>query len=219
MANIGEQLLAPESGWKRFDDTNVNINYIGTWTEYIQDGTYNGGFKYANGSVNKIKFNFVSDKIRILSNMYNNRSNQVAIKIDGTEYIYSEYNTVVVNQALAFETISLQLKEHSCEIYCLDEGRITIDAIDVDENGELRPYDTLQNTRIISEDSISIYPNIYVNKENQLKVDIQVPLVETTVMDNVNVAQSTLESGNLFETDYIDLMKYNSVTNLDFSSN
>ena len=44
MANIGEQLLQPESGWQRIDDNNINIVYIGNdWTigngvHYIRQG-------------------------------------------------------------------------------------------------------------------------------------------------------------------------------------
>ena len=37
MANIGEQLLQPENGWKRIDDTDTNIIYNGDkWNYYYR---------------------------------------------------------------------------------------------------------------------------------------------------------------------------------------
>ena len=32
MANIGEQLLQPEEGWQRIDDSNNKILFTGSWT-------------------------------------------------------------------------------------------------------------------------------------------------------------------------------------------
>lgn len=46
MATIGQNLQSPESGWRRYDDTDSRIRYIGTgWTKLSNgDGTtFNGG--------------------------------------------------------------------------------------------------------------------------------------------------------------------------------
>ena len=40
MANIGEQLLVPESGWKRIDDTNEKIIYSKDWESYNYSDFY-----------------------------------------------------------------------------------------------------------------------------------------------------------------------------------
>ena len=50
MANVGEQLLQPESGMKRIDDTFYAIKYNGSsWTHFSNNDTnYNNGTGHSN---------------------------------------------------------------------------------------------------------------------------------------------------------------------------
>lgn len=65
MATIGQQLLQPESGWKRYDDTDSNITYKNNATDIHSD--------YWNGSAMMInnggwaRFNFIGTKLRIIT--------------------------------------------------------------------------------------------------------------------------------------------------------
>ncbi len=85
MATIGEQLLQPESGWIRYDDTDKNISYIGNGWKTDHDS------HYSNTVGDKICFNFVGSKIRILVFTNNSHSKDVKIKINNTVYSYVEY--------------------------------------------------------------------------------------------------------------------------------
>lgn len=161
MATIGEQLLQPESGWKRFDDTDKNISYVGDWNNALNSLFYKGS--YYNTSVSSsfnerkliCKFNFTGTKLRIISSITKWRSQNIIIRIDKIEERYGENNSDETNntsvQKVIYEKVRLTNKEHFVEIYidALTTIRpgdnsyksVEIDAIDIDENGELKPYD------------------------------------------------------------------------------
>ncbi|ENK0556228.1 cell adhesion protein [Clostridium sporogenes] len=141
MAKIGEQLLQPENGWKRFDDSDENISYIGNgWlTEYNSH--------YSNTVGNKICFNFIGSKIRILVFTNNSHSKDVKIKISNTVYSYVEYIEPIkpASLVLIFEKEMPSFKEYSVEIYIERKtdsqyGWFGLDSIDIGENGKLKCY-------------------------------------------------------------------------------
>ncbi|ABS42480.1 hypothetical protein [Clostridium botulinum] len=141
MAKIGEQLLQPESGWKRYDDSNKNISYIGNgWlTEYNSH--------FSNTIGDKICFNFIGSKIRILVFTNNSHSRDVKIKINNTVYSYVEYINPITpaSLVLVFEKEMPSFKEYSVEIYIERKtdsqyGWFGLDSIDIDENGKLKCY-------------------------------------------------------------------------------
>ena len=41
-AEVGDKLEVAESGWKRYDDTNSNIEYIGEWETFQRSWFYDG---------------------------------------------------------------------------------------------------------------------------------------------------------------------------------
>ncbi|MHB9938954.1 cell adhesion protein [Clostridium sporogenes] len=161
MATIGKQLLQPESGWKRFDDNDKNISYAGDWNNALNSLFYKGS--YYNTSVSSsfnerkliCKFNFTGTKLRIISSITKWRSKNIIIRIDKIEERYGENNSDETNntsvQKVIYEKVRLTNKEHFVEIYidALTTIRpgdnsyksVEIDAIDIDENGELKPYD------------------------------------------------------------------------------
>jgi hypothetical protein len=219
MVKVGDSLTVPENGWQRIDDTDSSITYEGTW-DVGSDSKY--AEHYSNVLNDKIKFNFIGSKIRIINAVYNNRSQNIVIYIDGINCgKVMAYDTTFKYFINTFEKLDLDYCEHCVEIVNKDTGYQVLDAIDIDKQGELRPYDinVVKNAQITSKDNINIYPNIYVDKQNKIKIDVKMPVLETTVTDDINVAQSDLEDGNLFETDYFDLMKYKQINNLNFSSN
>lgn len=62
MAVLGDQLVAPESGWRRYDDTHVGLKYTGTWTIPSPSNTvyYGGSIRVTSRAVdnNYVKFSF-----------------------------------------------------------------------------------------------------------------------------------------------------------------
>ncbi|HDK7138319.1 TPA: hypothetical protein PTV74_002188 [Clostridium botulinum] len=154
MATIGEQLLQPESGWKRYDDTDDNISYVGT-KQIVNGSKYSdGSLMYFLPSENcTIKFNFIGGKIRLIDTMSNNRSSNMNIKIDDINYVFSDYSPSSIDQRLIFEKAGLSFKEHFVEISNNQKETVYgLDAIDIDENGKLKPYNSNLCKYLIKQD-------------------------------------------------------------------
>nr|WP_307897314.1 discoidin domain-containing protein [Clostridium botulinum] len=164
MVTIGQQLLQPESGWKRYDDRNENINYVGNWIHENYASYYKTTASYikTNG---ELSFNFTGDKIRIIG-QNNSTSNtyceNVKIIIDNVIYVL---NGRIGNgtQILQFEKQNLRYKEHHIKIINTENKEYDFDAIDIDANGELKPYDTSISSKKYTN---NILP-IMTNDENQ----------------------------------------------------
>ena len=84
MSKEGEQLLSPESGWKRIDNTDSNIVYNGTgWAKSTVDSKYeyyNNTASYTTIVGDSVDIYFKSNKIRIMVCMTYNMPQQKNIK-------------------------------------------------------------------------------------------------------------------------------------------
>ena len=143
MANIGEQLLVPESGWKRIDDTDSNIVYNGTWNTQNFSNYYNSSSHYTNENTAYISFKYYGTKIRLLMIYYSTKTDGNVIEIDGTKYYFNCSNSMsgeVATSNLAFEKTGLNKKAHNVKIYAPNASaskNLHFDAIDIDEDGKL----------------------------------------------------------------------------------
>lgn len=154
MKSIGSQLLEPEDGWKRIDDTDHRILYAGAmgsqWYQNTQNEvmkTYKNTLTYvsANTTSAKIKFDFIGSKLRLLCATYYDYTTAVIVKIDGVEIgTFSQRDTTNntpsgdnAGSKLLFEKTGLEFKRHSVEIIKKDSGLFNLDAIDIDDNGDL----------------------------------------------------------------------------------
>ncbi|MCJ8172588.1 cell adhesion protein [Clostridium botulinum] len=158
MATIGEQLLQTESGWKRYDDTDSNITYIGI-KQIVSGSKYsNDSLMYFQPSENcTIKFNFIGSKIRLIDTMSSNRSSNMNIKIDDINYTFSDYSPNSIDQRLMFEKAGLLFKEHFVEISNNQKETVYgLDAIDIDENGKLKPYNPNVSSKKYTDNIIPI---------------------------------------------------------------
>ncbi|UYZ36808.1 Ig-like domain-containing protein [Clostridium beijerinckii] len=147
-ATIGQQLTQPESGWKRYDDTDSNISYEGSgWkifnsTTQCYGGSEHGIYQSAN---NKIKFNFTGNKIRLIGQQYTDRCNIISVKIDNAVSTFSQIGGTqtgvsgVINFSLDYEKTDLLNEEHSIEITIPNKVYI-LDAIDLDYSGKIKPF-------------------------------------------------------------------------------
>ncbi|WP_110953030.1 hypothetical protein [Anaerosinus massiliensis] len=149
MTTVGDRLTAPEKGWKRYDDTDTNFTYTGTWTRYdektsdIYVAAYNKSLLFATSEFAMVSFNFKGTMLRVIANRYSNKPSDINIYIDDVAYTFSEYGTIQQDfQRVCFEKIDLENKEHSVKISYsnLLSGNWDFDAIDIDETGELLPY-------------------------------------------------------------------------------
>ena len=132
-AKVGDKLLAPEAGWKRFNQNNSNIQYDGLWRTFRDT--------YELGDINAtIKFNFIGNKIRIIANRYTDSNLNLEISIDGNKQTFSESSNAFEESILVFENRNLENKEHSVVITSKTIMPTNLDAIDINEGGKLKPY-------------------------------------------------------------------------------
>ncbi len=138
---IGDQLLQPEDGWKRVDDTDSLLKYQGTWEKGSSSDWYNGTYHYVkdNDSKGAVEFDFYGTQLRIITcfDVASYRTDDILITIDGVTEKYSEIASAKVYQGLAYEKLGLTKGKHRVKIQCGTKGtyRLNIDAIDIDADG------------------------------------------------------------------------------------
>ena len=140
MATIGSQLTAPESGWKRYDDTHPAIKYEGAgWSTSTNTGHYQGKCLYTNSITGKIRFKFTGKNLRIIVPFDTDVNRATCtISIDGIKEQYSLISSAWMGQILAYEKTNLTDKEHIVEISSdVDNIVFPLDAIDIDSTGRL----------------------------------------------------------------------------------
>ena len=144
MAVIGQQLTNPEEGWRRYDERDPRIQFIGSqWVLLDNASYYSGTIKYL--STNPVNvgacaiFKFYGTKFRLIGTSYSDYTQQLACEIDGAEYpaTGSAYSVSTIYQVLQFEVLGLEQKEHTIKIYSKDAIRWTLDVIDIDSGGYL----------------------------------------------------------------------------------
>lgn len=85
MATIGQQLTAPEAGWKRYDD-GQNIFYS-NGSEYTGGSSayYAGTQHDIIGADSYLQFKFVGTKLRIIGTYYSNQTSSADVYIDAVK--------------------------------------------------------------------------------------------------------------------------------------
>ncbi|ACD23230.1 DUF11 domain-containing protein [Clostridium botulinum] len=141
-ATVGEQLLQPESGWQRVDTCDKNFAYIGSWKYLKEDANhYNNDHETTKIVGDKIKFNFIGTKLRIIATRDGAAANNVGgsadVYIDGSKVgSYTNNNTGLQQSKLYFENTSLTNCEHHVEVIVTNVGSyndgFTWDCIDID---------------------------------------------------------------------------------------
>lgn len=142
---VGDVLKEPESGWKRFDDRDPNILYQGNWikneniTTHYRGTFHNKPSSSGDDSIIKALFDFSGTKIRIIAFMTTGSYDVGTIKIDDEAFNFSYIKGTPTAQCLVFEKTGLDSGVHKVEL----SGRyINLDAIDIDDTGELIPIET-----------------------------------------------------------------------------
>ncbi|WP_019422843.1 hypothetical protein [Paenibacillus sp. OSY-SE] len=193
MAKFGDVLLQPESGWKRYDDSEPIILYEGDGWERYSNGAYYNGARQACSRTSikpKIKFNFIGSKLILISSLYLSYSNKIEIKIDEKIYEASQVSNSTYNQAVFFIIEGLKFKEHSVEITKINQGGwesdFNLDAIDIDESGQLKPYAPREHKYLIHLNS-----GQYLSLENQMATATAIP----------QMTSNTTPSGRAFAKD------------------
>ena len=143
MANIKEQLLVPESGWKRYNDTDSNIVYNGTgWTCPKGSTHYNNDCALTQTPGENYVLYVYTSRIRIISEHHYNMG-IFTINIDGNYSCDVDcYQTGEKYQVLMFEKTDLEKNIHKITVTLKEKvhpglNDLILDAIDIDEDGFL----------------------------------------------------------------------------------
>lgn len=137
-ASVGDKLTQPEDGWKRYDDSSKYVYYYGKWTQSppTSGKTYNNSYSYSTDVENgKIRFRFYGTKIRYIGQTYTGQAKVVRINIDGNEETFTQQGANTY-QLINYEKTNLAKGYHDVEV-SFDDRRLMLDAIDIDEDGEL----------------------------------------------------------------------------------
>lgn len=175
-ATVGQQLLQPEEGWQRFDDTHPFIKYTGSgWKVTKNASHYNGTHGATPNLSDTIMFSFQGTKLRVISYTSSGMPSNLSITIDGKTEYFSEDGSKHFN-VLVFEKLGLEDITHSVEIRGISSGNEWangIDAIDIDSEGDLIDPDN------------KIVNSIKLNKETlDLTVGSSESLIATITPEN-----------------------------------
>lgn len=135
MATIGQPLMNPEAGWKRYDDIELEGNFLRGSTN--ASSYYNSTYIYSNSSNNNCYFDFIGTKIRVIASTASTNSNSVSITIDGVTETFSQNSSSTRYQILTYEKNNLNYGRHLVNIITNDSSNVNIDAIDIDYGGRL----------------------------------------------------------------------------------
>jgi uncharacterized protein YjdB len=138
---VGTALKLPEKGWKRYDDTHPNIAYTGNRS--VEISSCYGHSATGVGKKSTANFRFKGTKLRVIVVSNSDRSEEVEIAIDGTvvDTISTNLTTTINESVIGYEILSLTDTEHTVVITNKSTTKeLFIDALDIDEDGELLPY-------------------------------------------------------------------------------
>ncbi|SFJ65954.1 F5/8 type C domain-containing protein [Paenibacillus sp. UNC496MF] len=144
-ALIGGALTGPESGWKRIEDSDPSIRYMGAgWSADDPNSAYSGGGRHwaPNTTANSsYRFLLMGTQFRIIASIYPGYSGKVAVTIDGGAVEYFTLNGGDINQTLVYQKTGLSDSLHHVDVTKIDQGAYStdfnLDAIDVNESARL----------------------------------------------------------------------------------
>lgn len=132
----------PDPGWKRIDDSDIRIGYLGTgWYVDSNAKTFEGSEKGNTIKGDYLCFKGKFSKLRLLGSFYTrNSSPQGEVFIDGVSVGTIDTDApILYYRGIMFEKLDLPFDVHEVKIVNIAaDGRlIVLDAIDIDEDGYL----------------------------------------------------------------------------------
>lgn len=189
MANIGEQLLTPETGYQRIDCydlyTNVNTQKTGTWINDVNTRFYNNTILHTKDETATLTFYLKSYKFRIISRKDVDRSENGKLIIDGSATVLN------MNNDGSSPYIELNYDQNFSSLYhkieCIAgtdsyDIKFILDAIDIDDDGAIISEDEyllgisktavfpvkVGGDSVTSETNVANYAKTLTNGERQL---------------------------------------------------
>lgn len=148
MVVVGQQLLQPEQGWIRYNDTSPNIKYFGTWSYGLMSSYYDGDRRLTSSLGAYVEFEFTGSDIRIIGALGNagtetTNSTRVEVTIDNNPIeAYSTVSSAISStqfQIVLYQKLGLPYGVHKVRIENKQSGKnVTIDAIDINPNNPIK---------------------------------------------------------------------------------
>ncbi|HDR6820862.1 TPA: hypothetical protein QCV77_004417 [Bacillus thuringiensis] len=189
-AKVGDVLKGPEPGWKRFDDMDSNIKYEGNWvaSRNVTD-RFNGTIHYKHTSQGTdpiaIEFHFKGTKLRLITLVNSLYDKNLKITIDGVTETFSSYkNAATAAQILTYEKMGLSNSIHTVRITGIYAN---LDAIDIDDTGELIPIDVAKKPKV----------SLYEKESGRIFVDDFDSVNPKWLMSPSNAFNSAIKKGFL----------------------
>lgn len=131
---IGSQLSTPETGWKRYEETNQLLTYTGTWTNASTTGSSGGTNLFSSAVGDSVKFTGLITRLRIIGAVSPNRPDgmHAEVYVDGVNLgQYNSYAATSAGGILVFEYDFGYQAKRSVEIRNIVGVYVNIDAIDM----------------------------------------------------------------------------------------
>ena len=152
MAKVGEQLLAPEAGWKRIDDTNEKFSYLG-FNARTNVADYNETSHIIQSAEATVNFIFYSSRIRIIGGQ-GNIFGTATIVIDNDEYQTINNIDFTDNyQTIIFEKTNLMKTAHHISLKTNNSNYFIFYCIDIDYDGYLLTEEEYNQSSYIKQDN------------------------------------------------------------------
>ena len=210
MAEIGQLLLTPATGYKRIEENHQYITYpIGTWLSQ-PSVEYSGGTRIYNSSqtADKIAFKFKGTDLIFLGHYYLEYFDTASLFIDGIEHTIIKQCLASQAQSASVQAIITGLtdKVHLVEITTTNGSYIVFDAIDINETGEMVPIITYKHF-------IKSNNQIFTLSDNQLVDTVLINPTETDFLSqgfyNLNTLNSSLLS--TLSSSEIEILTYTDI--------
>ncbi|QDX94769.1 hypothetical protein EEL30_22260 [Brevibacillus laterosporus] len=219
MPKIGEQLLKPEDGWKRIDDTNPNIHYLpdsGYWNSNNIEEHYNSTCRYSSNNGVSYAFILRGDRFRIISGIGNDYSEECLVKING-KFIdsFSMYSSVTQFQTLVYEKNNLRSGVYVVEIFNNTSSKIGLDAIDVGFDGDIiLPNSTVKASANFKEKDLLMPRNTKYDYEFKILPSQSIQISHKRKL--VPSDKSQVKTGIVYKST-IDLENWENINAINFS--
>lgn len=150
-AKVGDVIELPEKGWKRYDNNHASVQYPDNVTQCVGSEYY---YRYYNNTVTivnggTVEFKFLGSQIRIIS--YKSYTQGIInINVDGVDYENIDLgSTDGTTKVLVFEKLNLDNSVHTVKISGVSDT-FQLDAIDIDEDGQLISKDGIIQPQTIT---------------------------------------------------------------------
>jgi|GEM_PF-2388609 len=143
VAQIGNQLTAPEPEWKRLDSSCGAFSFGSGWGYATDNSAYLGSY-YNNTSTNSpITFSFTGPFIRIIGVKNTTGAKTVKVNLDGVTETISVNGALTYN-VIIYERTDLEDKRHTISL-SREDGYMWFDAVDIASSARIYHPDEVEN--------------------------------------------------------------------------